>query len=254
MQDSNLPDQEAPLRRRRKRGNNMYAGVLLLGIGSLLLMRKFGLDLPGWLFSWPMILVVVGFFVGAVNNFKDFSWIIISGIGGFFLIDRIYPELDFGDFIFPLAIIMVGLVVLVGSRRNWRRKKGYGYTYPGTDSQAQPITEKDELLDTVSVFGGVKKVVYSKSFKGGEIVNIFGGSDIDLTQADFTGTINIEVVQIFGGTKLIVPPHWEVRSSESVAIFGGIDDKRSHHSVTNPEKILIISGTTVFGGLDIRSY
>ena len=59
---------------------------------------------------------------------------------------------------------------------------------------------------------------------------------------------------IFGGTKLVVPPTWDVQS-EMVAIFGGVDDKRQIKGVhLDPNKVLILDGTCIFGGIEIRSY
>ncbi|MNT98375.1 hypothetical protein D3C72_2409480 [compost metagenome] len=60
---------------------------------------------------------------------------------------------------------------------------------------------------------------------------------------------------MFGGVKIIVPPSWEVKS-DVVAIFGGLDDKRSIGPMNNtePRKILKIEGVTIFGGVEIRNY
>jgi predicted membrane protein len=81
-----------------------------------------------------------------------------------------------------------------------------------------------------------------------------GGSEIDLTQADFTGTITIDVTTVFGGSKLVVPPTWDVHN-DIAAVFGGVDDKRQIMGVAmDPNKVLILEGTCVFGGLEIRSY
>ena len=92
-----------------------------------------------------------------------------------------------------------------------------------------PIDEvnysQDDLIDSTNIFSGTKKVVLSKSFKGGDIVNVFGGCEIDLTQADMTTPAELEVTAIFGGATLIVPSNWAIKS-EAVTIFGGIGDKR----------------------------
>ena len=57
-----------------------------------------------------------------------------------------------------------------------------------------------------------------------------------------------------GGTRLIVPSHWNV-ISEVVSVFGGIDDKRVlQPSSFNADKVLIIKGTSFMGGVDISSY
>ena len=92
----------------------------------------------------------------------------------------------------------------------------------------------------------------SKNLRGGEIVAVFGGAEVNLTQADFYNRIEIEVVQIFGGTKLVVPANWEVRS-EAVALFGGIEDKRMPMA-PSPDKVLVLKGTTIFGGIEIKSF
>lgn len=239
---------------KRKR-NNHWVGLFLIGIGALLLLRQFGFHLPWWLFSWPMILVVVGLFIGAIHGFRDFTWVIIAGVGFFFLLDDFFPNIDIGNFILPVGVTAVGLFIFLGPRTRWRKKRREErYNAELTTPLDQGPVHPDDSIESVSVFGGVKKAVFSKNFKGGEIVNIFGGAEINLAQADFTGVITIEVVQMFGGTKLIVPAHWEVRTAEAVAIFGGVDDKRSSSNITTSDKVLVVRGTTIFGGLEIRSY
>jgi predicted membrane protein len=104
------------------------------------------------------------------------------------------------------------------------------------------------------MFGGTKKNVISKDFKGGEVTCVFGGAEINLSQADINGKVVLEMHQVFGGTKLIVPPHWQVNHQETVAFMGGIEDRRPDTKDTDPNKILILKGTSVFGGLDISSY
>jgi predicted membrane protein len=111
----------------------------------------------------------------------------------------------------------------------------------------------EDYLDATSIFGSANKTILSKNFKGGEIVNIFGGAEIDFTQADIHGRVVIDVTQIFGGIKLLVPPHWHV-TSDTVSLFAGLDDKRRQKADLNNEKILIITGTSIFAGIEIRSY
>jgi predicted membrane protein len=72
---------------------------------------------------------------------------------------------------------------------------------------------------------GLTKASFSKSFRGGDITNIFGGTELDFTQADINGRVVIDITQVFGGTKIIVPSNWQVVVDMS-AIFAGVDDKR----------------------------
>ena len=95
-----------------KRRENITGGLLLLGIGGLLLARQVGADLPSWLFTWPMILIIVGLFVGAKTQFRDFGWLILIGIGVFFLVDKM-QDIPIREFLLPIGIITVGLVILL---------------------------------------------------------------------------------------------------------------------------------------------
>ncbi|MOA33851.1 hypothetical protein D3C78_1551840 [compost metagenome] len=64
----------------------------------------------------------------------------------------------------------------------------------------------------------------------------------------------MDIENVFGGTKLLVPANWEVKV-ETVSVFGGVNDKRPVMPASDaPSKIMIIKGTCVFGGIDIKSY
>jgi hypothetical protein len=118
-------------------------------------------------------------------------------------------------------------------------------------------------LDDVYIFWGGRRRILSKNFVGGDIVAIFGGFEIDLTQADFPGDqVEIETVAIFGGGELRVPPNWEV-IVENVGIFGGTSDRTWHPNAVPaaaapaapavPTKRLIVKGVAIFGGLTIKN-
>ncbi len=238
---------------------NIWAGLLLVAIGSVWLLRQLGYAIPSWVFSWEMLLIMVGLFIGIRNGFRELSWLFPTIIGFLFLSDDIWPGLSLRHYVMPMVIILLGLLLLFSPKRFFRHRRrcgGRGHSgniiaddHPGREKKAS----SDRTMDIVSVFGGVKKTVLSKDFTGGEIVCIFGGAEINLTHADFASPIVIDVVQIFGGTKLIVPANWEIRS-EMAAIFGGIDDKRYQQGNVLSEKILIIKGTSIFAGIEIISF
>jgi hypothetical protein len=51
-----------------------------------------------------------------------------------------------------------------------------------------------------------------------------------------------------------VPSNWLVKP-QIAAVFGGVEDKRSvQNAVFDPNKVLILDGTSIFGGIEIRSY
>jgi predicted membrane protein len=122
---------------------------------------------------------------------------------------------------------------------------GMGYSSKGFSSE--------DFIDATTILGGIHKNILSKNFKGGDITIFMGGAEINLSQADIQGTASLDITQIMGGTKIIVPPHWEVRS-QLTSVFGNIEDKRTNIGNTDPNKVLIIDGSSVFGGIEIRNY
>lgn len=232
-------------------GGRAMGGVIVVIVGSLLLARQVGADLPYWLFSWPMILIAVGFYVGARHSFRQWGWLIPVAIGTAFLLERFLPEIRIREFMWPIIIIGIGLVMILRSRSRHR-----GDVFKRWEREASLTEQSTEgFFDSVTIFGENKKQILSKDFKGGESVCIFGGVEVNLTQADINGRIPLELVQVFGGTTLIVPAHWKIETEEMVSIFGGINDKRQlQNSVTDQSKILVLKGTTIFGGIDIKSF
>ena len=110
-----------------------------------------------------------------------------------------------------------------------------------------------DFLDSINFFAGSHLIVYSKNFKGGEVTSVFGGCDVNLSQADFEGQILLEVSAIFGGVKIIVPSGWQVKQ-EVTAIFGGFEDKRVMRAPEESNKMLVIKGVALFGGVEIKSF
>jgi hypothetical protein len=225
--------------------------LIIVIVGLVLLAKQVGVDFPYWFFSWPMLLIAIGLYVGFRHSFRNPGWMIPTGIGILFLLEDIVPELEIKQFIWPIIIIGIGLFMIFRPRRrnfdeSWKKRYDRGKS---SESYA------DSAFETVTIFGGDKKQIISKDFKGGESVCAFGGVEINLTQADINGVAEIEVVQMFGGTKIIVPPHWKIQTDELVCIFGSLEDKRQVTTGTvDATKVLILKGTCIFGGIDLRSF
>jgi predicted membrane protein len=233
------------------RHSGIWTGLFILIIGLAALLKASITNFPDWVFSWQMLLVALGMFIGVRHNFRGVAWFILMLIGGIFLLNDIYPEFSLRRYIWPFALIAVGLFIITRPRNKWRsdaERKAGGTSEPGIDAS------KEDFVESTSIFGGAKKIIISKNFRGGDLVNIFGGTELDLSQADFSGTAVIELTTIFGGTKLLVPSNWSVKS-EAVTIFGGIEDKRRMQATTEiSDKTLLIRGTVIFGGIDIKSF
>lgn len=277
-------------RNSRRGPGRIWAGLFLLLVGGVLLLDQMGFPLPDELFHWHVLLIALGLFIGFRHNFRGGGWLIMIVIGGIFFAKDYYPDVHIDRYIWPGVLILVGLLIILRpnkhryghewreewDRRRWGRygrhwREHYGAGNPinpgdpggsgGSGSSGGSTAafsnhesySSDDYIDTTSIFGGVHKKVLSKNFKGGDVTTVLGGTEIDLSQADFTGKVRMDVTQIMGGTKIIVPAHWEVRS-EITAVLAGFEDKRQQPFTTNPDKILIIEGTSVLGGIELKNF
>jgi predicted membrane protein len=236
-----------------------WTGIFLLLIGTAALLKSYLVPtLPVWLFTWQMLLIVLGLFIGIRHNFRGGPWFVLMLIGSIFLLNEFYPNFIDRRYIWPLALMAVGAFLIFKPRhRHWGMPEQGDTTALPHQEEVQPkelAASDEDFLDSTTVFGGIKKTLFTKNFQGGDIVNILGGTEINLSQADINGRVTLDVTQIFGGTKIIVPPHWEIKP-EMAAIFGGIDDKRSFHNATiDHSKVLVLKGTSIFGGIEIRTF
>ena len=254
------------------RRGKIMGGLLIVTIGSLFLARELGVEMPVWLFTWKMLLIAAGILIAVKHKFMHPGWIFLIGVGGAFLLNDFYPDMHIKPILWPSLIIMAGLVIIFKPRRKhsdrmrqywskWHKhhhhyRHGHYHPHQPFPPYFEKEENKEDFIDSTALFAGVKKNILSKNFKGGEITNIFGGTELNLTQADFEEKITLEITQVFGGTKLIVPANWQIKSELSVTAFGSMEDKRPIQPNVNnePVKTLVLTGTTVFGGIEIRSY
>lgn len=226
--------------------NGLWAGVVVLIIGLVFLLRKMDLHLPHWVFSWPMLLIVIGFVMGAKNKFQGAGWFILTFIGTVFLINDILPfQWQLQRFFWPIILIVIGLFMI--SKASTRNKR-YEEIIAGSGTSAS----KEDVLQSTTIFSGTNKVILSKNFRGGTVTTIFGGTELNFMQADINGEVVLDITTMFGSIELVVPSHWDVKLDVNT-IFGGIEDKRMVVPA-DANKILVLKGSCIFGGVDLKSY
>jgi len=243
-----------------RQNGRIFAGLFLLFIGGIFLMKEMSFPFfPDWFFTWPMILIAVGIYTGIKHQFRNPAWIILIIIGGVFLTDQIDMGFNFHRFIVPIIIIGVGLVMILRPRHrgDWGNNEWRNWKQQNTASNVHGYTQTsstDDFFDSTAIFSGVKKVIVSKNFKGGDITCFMGGFEADLSQADIqTAPAIIDLTHVFGATKLVIPSNWQVRI-DALSIFAGVEDKRQNQLNTDPSKLLILKGTSIFGGIEIKNY
>lgn len=144
---------------------------------------------------------------------------------------------DIWRVVWPILIILLGLKIVSGEK------------YP-TDEKTE---SKEGSLDYSVVFSSVNKKIVSKNFSGGKISTIFGGGEIDLSEAEIKNEeAELKIETIFGGLKIIVPKNWEVKVAVD-GIAGAMEDRTKNDKKETKKNKLLITGTAIFGGGEVTN-
>ncbi len=232
----------------KQNGKLVMGGLLILG-GILLMLSNldiFDVNIAHYLFSWKSILIYIGLILMATRPGKTAPYILI-GIGVFFWLPEIFGySIRFRDIFWPVLFIGLGVLLIL------RQRSPQPIQY---DEQGNPVKGNSGYLNDVSLFGGGIKIIQSKNFKGGTVTAIMGGSEFDLRQVEFASDVAvIDVFTLFGGTKFMVPNDWTVQS-DAIAILGSFNDKRGiSPTAATGNKILVIKGIVMLGGIEVKSF
>jgi predicted membrane protein len=222
-------------------------GIMIIAVGVVFMLDNLDIIYAGSILRyWPAILVVFGASkIAQARNGSGqiFGWIIVA-VGALMLLDR----MDFISFRvwdwWPVVLIIVGLNFLRGS---WARKRALS-EHPFRDVAA----DSDSYIKNMALMSGVKRIITSKEFRGGEISAMMGGCEIDLRDAEMKGNeAVIDVNIVMGGIELRVPMGWSV-AVEATPIMGGVED-RSYPAKDGLTKKLILTGTIIMGGVEIKN-
>ena len=61
--------------------SRIWVALVLVAVGGGLLLREMGVYLPFWLFTWQMLLIVIGICMGFNHNFRGGAWAILILVG-----------------------------------------------------------------------------------------------------------------------------------------------------------------------------
>jgi predicted membrane protein len=218
-------------------------GALIVVAGVALLLDHMGFIVIGSLFHfWPTVLIFFG--VGHLFTRSNRAWgVILVVVGTVFQLNSLgFTHVRFAD-MWPVAIILVGLVLIWGALRPPVVVKGR--------------SDSPDVFNATTVFGGIERRVTSHAFKGGRATCVFGGAELDLRDAIIDGDeATIEINCIFGGAEIRVPDTWNVHSM-TMPVLGGFSDKTHISAALDrsgaKRKTLHITGTIIFGGVEIAN-
>lgn len=203
-------------------------------------------------FSFPTLLMAFGF-MNMFDRKSVFFGIIIFIIGVVAFIPKVTGiYYDFSMVFWPLVLIGFGLLILLKKLFPFHKKDDccFNHKYKYKENKGPGI------IDDVNIFSGNDHRFTDSEFRGGSITNIFGGGEIDFSRSELAeGKNYLDITCIFGGTTIIVPANWKI-SIQVNAILGAFEDKRYYIDVNNQDSSaneLIITGTVVFGGGELKS-
>ncbi|HEY6390977.1 MAG TPA: DUF5668 domain-containing protein [Bryobacteraceae bacterium] len=236
-------------RQERWRGRSGLPGMLFGGMvvvfGLLMLLDNLNIlriyDL--WRY-WPVVVIILG--VVKVLQTRSPSGYVWGGMavlaGSLILLNNLEILNVSFDLIWPLVIIAFGISVLL---RQLDRKR----CVDGTAASGTPD------ISAWVVFSGVKRKIDSQDFKGGDVIAVFGGVNLDLRNAAIAGErAVIDVNLLFGGVDIRIPETWNV-VLKGVAVFGAFEDKTTHPKPDPSIKMseLVITGGAMFAGVNVKN-
>ncbi|MGL4623730.1 MAG: LiaF transmembrane domain-containing protein [Culicoidibacterales bacterium] len=219
-------------------------GALIILFGVLMLLDNLGY-LGFWDFFqeyWPAIFIVIG--MGYLVRKLWLSAFFFISVGALLLalnLDLIPGSL--WTYIVPVGVMIIGLALLLPATARRSRENSDNY-----------YQDQREVLNLAAILGGSVKKVTTTHFRHGDILAVFGGATIDLLGAELapTGAV-LEITSIFGGVDIIAPQDWQIDVQVS-SIFGGVDDRRTTIAKElQTDKVLLIRGVCLFGGIDIKN-
>ena len=244
-------------------------GLLFILLGGLLLSANFGLipNLNRIIISWQMLLIVIGI----VSLFRRhlISGLCLILVGGFFIIPKIakvFPDMfpcvneHFVSAYWAILLIGAGIIIIlywiVSPRRNWHIERETTITFNSGESRCRSKEKKQYEINgdfsKLHIFSSGEYIVLEPEFKGGNVQAIFGSVVIDLHKTTLPeGDTYLDLTAVFGGVVLHIPDDWRVESKVE-CIFSGISDKRRITDQMNPFRRLVLVGSFVFSGCEIK--
>lgn len=229
---------------RRNSSGRIFWGLVLIGIGALILFRRFDWWDIGFLIStwWPSIFILIGVSMLIGRGFRrgagGLLFILFGGIFQLYELDLL--DFDVWDYAWPIGLILLGLWLIVRPAVRSRNREAF-----------PQAAAKD--IDIAAVFSGIKRRIDVPDFKGGEVTAVFGGADLDLLGAGLEGgKATLEATAIFGGVTILVPRNWRV-VVDGTPILGSYEVKHANPPEAQAGATLYVRGSAIFGGVTIKN-
>lgn len=221
---------------RRLPTSQFLLGALVVLIGVVLLLETTGLAPTRSLLQFvPSLFVLVGVWALVGSRFRNFVGpvVLIAVAGAWQLVALGYATVEGMIDLWPLLLIAFGLSIVLGQYRS------------------AALDVDDSFTSAFAAFGGVEKRNTSHTFAGADLTAAFGGTELDLRDAELADRpARVNAVALFGGVDVIVPREWNVRM-DVLPVLGAATDERPRSTEPNEGVDLVVTGFVAFGGISV---
>jgi hypothetical protein len=210
---------------------------------------------------WPVIIVAVGVVKLVEQRCRHLSGWAITFIGALLLGHSIGGH-PLRGLVGPAILICAGIFLVLHARRRRLVRmrleealEGIASRVRGGQRHGPPAHGEGEFAYGTAIASSYRYRPNGGEFCGGDATAIFGGFVMDLGRMTMkSDTAQIEVFVLFGGGEIRVPEGWDVSVRVS-AVGGGVEDKtiRSPSVQGQPPKLLVITGSLLFGGVTVKT-
>jgi hypothetical protein len=218
---------------------NVIIGIFLLVIGFLVALETLnvGIDIDYSITGWSFLSAI-----GILMMVNDKKVTTVPSILVFVGIWNVLNEVEILNgsifsLIWPIILIIVGANLVFG--RNLFNKAPLN------------VQNNADALVYNGIFSGVSERLSLKDFKGLTANAIFGGVELDLRDVEITDNVQIDISALFGGVTMILPEKYNIVMGESLALFGGTENKfKGKYDEKN--KTIYINCRAIFGGAELK--
>lgn len=223
-----------------KKIGNVLWGIVLVLVGVIIALNRLELTNINLFFKgWWTLFIIVPNAIGIVKN-NNKMWNVIWLLVGIVLLLSVRDIISFSairKLILPVILVVIGLNIIfkdvINSSLNKKIKE----------------LNKNNADEYYATFSGQNLVFNNEAFNGGNLNAIFGGIDLDITNAIIDSDKVIETNAVFGGIDIKVPSNVNVKV-KSTSLFGGVDNKVKKYTQDAPT--IYVKAFCLFGGVDIK--
>ena len=223
-----------------KNKGNLILGLILIVIGIIIGLNSLGIAQINLFFDgWWTLFIIIPSLIDIVKNpskGENYVWLAV-GIVLLLCAQEILSFEIVGKLLLPAILFGIGLSILLKDRLGAKVKEKI------------KDLNKEGLEEYYAIFSGQEINPKGEDFKGATLNAIFGGIDLNLTDAQIQKDTLINVTSVFGGVDIKVPSNVNVKV-QGTSIFGGVDNKIKQYTENLPT--IYIKAFCLFGGADIK--